>query len=271
MSKLSHGIYVWSMVVITVVVTIYIGYVGWDFYSTALEERFYHEKYEWFKPSGLFGQGIGIIGTLMMLIGVVVYILRKKYGIMERYIRLKYLLEFHIFLCTLGPILVLYHTTFKFGGIVSIAFWSMVAVVLSGVIGRFIYIQIPRTIDDRELSMGELKELRTDLIQKIQSLTSEGSDASIQLETIEGLPDRQRLLNIKKIISQNISDKKKRKELLAVVKQEITLSRKIGRLAQMQKLFKYWHVAHRPFAIIMLIVVVIHVAVAISFGYTWIF
>ena len=39
----------------------------------------------------------------------------------------------------------------------------------------------------------------------------------------------------------------------------------------MQKLFKYWHVIHMPFAIIMLIVVVIHVAVTLAFGYKWIF
>ena len=50
--------------------------------------------------------------------------------------RSKHWLEFHIFLCTVGPLLVLYHTAFKFGGIVSVSFWSMVLVVLSGVAGK---------------------------------------------------------------------------------------------------------------------------------------
>jgi hypothetical protein len=56
-----------------------------------------------------------------------------------------------------------------------------------------------------------------------------------------------------------------------MVKKEIVLSNKIGRLQMMQKLFKYWHVAHMPFALIMLIIVVIHVAVTLAFGYKWIF
>ena len=110
---------------------------------TPLEERFYHPDHENFKPSGLFGHGLGIVGTLLILIGVFIYIARKRYQFLSRYGRVKYWLEFHIFLCTLGPIMVLFHTAFKFGGIVSISFWSMVAVVISGVIGRYIYIQIP--------------------------------------------------------------------------------------------------------------------------------
>ena len=70
---------------------------------------------------------------------------------------------FHIFLCTLGPILVLFHTSYKFGGLVVISFWSMVAVFLSGIIGRFIYIQIPRTIEGRELSLNEIREMKSDV------------------------------------------------------------------------------------------------------------
>lgn len=56
-----------------------------------------------------------------------------------------------------------------------------------------------------------------------------------------------------------------------MVNEEITLAGRIERLQTMQKLFKYWHVAHLPFALIMLIIVVLHVGVAIAFGYTWIF
>ena len=62
-----------------------------------------------------------------------------------------------------------------------------------------------------------------------------------------------------------------RSQVLTLVKNEISLNRRIDRLETMQKLFQYWHVAHLPFALIMLIIMVIHVAVSIVFGYTWIF
>jgi hypothetical protein len=39
----------------------------------------------------------------------------------------------------------------------------------------------------------------------------------------------------------------------------------------MQKMLKYWHVAHLPFAVVMFIIMVIHVAITIAFGYKWIF
>ena len=55
------------------------------------------------------------------------------------------------------------------------------------------------------------------------------------------------------------------------IKTEKLLSRKIDRLQKMQQLFKYWHVAHLPFALIMLIIVIIHVIITLAFGYKWIF
>ncbi len=51
---------------------------------------------------------------------------------------------------------------------------------------------------------------------------------------------------------------------------EIT-NRRIERLDIMQNLFRYWHVAHLPFALVMLIIMVIHVGVTLLFGYRWIF
>ena len=61
------------------------------------------------------------------------------------------------------------------------------------------------------------------------------------------------------------------KQIVSLVKKDISLNRKIERLITMQKLFNYWHVAHLPFALVMLIIMVIHVAVTIVFGYKWIF
>ncbi len=275
MKKSVHRIYIGTMVSIVILITIYLAFTGYSYYSTPLEERFYHPSHNWFKPSGLFGQGLGVVGTFLILFGVSIYIARKRYNVLAKYIRLKYLLEFHIFLCTLGPILVLFHTAFKFGGIVSVAFWSMVAVVASGVIGRFIYIQIPRTIEGRELSLNEVKNLKTDVtevltkkynldpqvIQLFVNFTNETETA--QKKPSIGILD--------KTLKQHQIEPAERKSILAMVKNERSLSRKIGRLELMKRLFKYWHVAHMPFALIMLIIVIIHIVVAFTFGYKWIF
>jgi len=274
LKKSAHQIYVGTMVTIIIIITIYLAYTGYSYYSTSLEERFYHPQHNWLKPSGLFGQGLGVIGTFLILFGVSIYILHKRYNILGKWVRLKYLLEFHIFLCTLGPILVLFHTAFKFGGIVSIAFWSMVAVVASGVIGRFIYIQIPRTIEGRALSLNEVQQMKTNITEVLED-KYKLNDPTIQLfinftnpEYEKGTPT---ISTLKNVLQENEVSRKEQKSIIKMVKEERSLSRKIGRLETMKKYFKYWHVAHMPFALIMLIIVVIHVVVAFTFGYKWIF
>jgi len=289
MSQLAHRIYIYSLVAIVLLATIYLLYRGIPYYSTSIEERFYHPDHDLFKASGIFGHGLGIIGTLLILIGVFSYIARKRYNFLSRFGRLKYWLEFHIFLCSLGPILILFHTTFKFGGIVSISFWSMVAVVASGIIGRFIYIQIPRTIEGRELSLGEVKQLKGDVGEVLRTSYSidEKSihtilDSTKEQEKKAGesllgrmvrkhFYDNETLRKVKRILRKNRLSRSDVRKVMQLIDNEISLNNRIERLQTMQQLFKYWHVAHLPFAVIMLIIMVIHVLVTVTFGATWIF
>jgi len=286
MTKTIHNIYIGTMVLIAMAITAYLAIVGYSYYAIPLEERFYHPQHEWFKPSGSFGHGLGIVGTFMILFGVSIYIARKRYNFLSKFIRVKYLLEFHIFLCTLGPILILFHTAFKFGGIVSVAFWSMVAVVLSGVIGRFVYIQIPRTIEGRELTLTEVKAMKMKLSSAINSSLKmdEGLKNQIIAFTLskdehaertgfvtQYLENKRAIGSISKSMKMKNVHPKQRVSVIRLLREEISLSYKIKRLQTMQRLFKYWHVAHLPFALIMAVILIIHVAVTLSFGYKWIF
>src|SRR5512137_374223 len=151
MSKVAHRIYLSILIAIVFIALITLIYNGLSYYGLSIEERVYHPDHPLLKPSGSLGHGFGIVGSLFMIIGVTSYMARKRYRFLSRMGVLKHWLEFHIFLCTLGPILVLFHTAYKFGGLVAVSFWSMVAVFLSGIIGRFIYLQIPHTIEGREM------------------------------------------------------------------------------------------------------------------------
>lgn len=289
MSKTAHQIYIFTLSSIVIITTIFLAYKGASYYSTPMIDRFYHPDHENFKAGGLYGHGLGIVGTFLILIGVVMYIVRKRSKAMARWGRLKYWLEFHIFLCSLGPVMILFHTAFKIGGIVSIAFWSMVAVVLSGVIGRYIYIQIPRSIEGRELSLNEINEMKVNMSSVLQN--SYGLDqvalsailSSMQVEkTVEKdnllsgiinkfFNDQRTIRRVKKTLRANNLRGRDKRRITKMVKDEITINNRIERLQTMQKLFKYWHVAHLPFALIMLVIVVVHVAVTLALGYTWIF
>ena len=289
MSKIAHRIYIFSLALMVLIVLIFLVYRGSSYYRTSLEERFYHADHAAFKPSGIWGHGLGIIGSLFLIIGVSTYMIRKRWRRISRLGILKHWLEFHIFLCTLGPVMVLFHTSFKFGGLVAISFWSMVAVFLSGIIGRFIYIQIPRTIEGRELSLNEILGIKGDLgaLLKVTYDLDEESHRII-LESAGREPDPQKkkdfagfftkyfedsrkLKKIRSVLKKNVSSREERRRLIELVKHEISLNRKIDRLVTMKNLFRYWHVVHLPFALIMLVIMIIHVAVTIAFGYQWIF
>ena len=289
MSEWAHRIYILVLVGIGFITFIILAYWGFSYYLTTVEERPFHDSHTMLKPSGPIGHGLGILGTLMILIGVFSYIGRKKKKFLPRVGALKHWLEFHIFLCSVGPLLILFHTAFKFGGIVSISFWSMVAVVLSGVIGRFIYIQIPRTIQGRELSLSEIKESKDNMSQAMRM--KYGFDESTFNRFIEATREELdhgdagimgRIANrmrynrkvkrkVRALFGQLSLSSKDRKGIMKVVKNELTVNARIQRLQLMQKLFKYWHVAHLPFALVMLVIMVIHVAITLAFGYRWIF
>ncbi len=289
MSRLAQRIYLFTLAGIVIITAIFLFYKGYSYYSTSLEERFYHPDHNNFKPSGLYGHGLGIVGTFLIAIGVFLYIARKRYKFLSRFGRLKYWLEFHIFLCSLGPVMILFHTAFKFGGIVSVSFWSMVAVVVSGIVGRFIYIQIPRTIEGQELNLDEVRKMKrnVDEILRNSYKLDETSYASIldatiiQFQISEGhllnkiinkyWEDKKKIKKIKKILRQNKLPSADVRQILKLIKNELSLNNRIERLQSMQQLFKYWHVAHLPFAIIMLVILIIHVGITLVFGYTWIF
>lgn len=289
MSKLAHRLYIFTLSAITIIVFLLLAFYGANYYFTDIQERFFHTQNDLLKPSGFIGHGLGIIGSSLIVIGVFGYMARKRMRMFLRLGVLKYWLEFHIFLCTLGPILILFHTAFKFGGIVSVSFWSMIIVVVSGVIGRFIYIQIPRTIEGREMSLNELSNMKINFyaeLEKKYGIDTEILDwlnisildqsylhkGNLLVKIFNRIKFENRVLKQlkQKLKTQDIS-RNNISKISRIVKREIILARRIAWLSTMQNYLRYWHVAHLPFALIMLVIMIVHVVVAAVFGYKWIF
>jgi hypothetical protein len=289
MSETSHKIFISILVAIVVITMIGLTYKGISYYRTSIEERFYHADNNFLKPSGTLGHGFGIVGSLLIIIGVSTYMARKRYRFLLRLGILKHWLEFHIFLCTLGPLLVLFHTAYKFGGLVAISFWSMVAVFLSGIAGRFIYLQIPRTIEGQELSQNDIQALKTDIAevlmgsyhldQESYNLITDRIKRKVELYQSNIFvrffnnysDDHKTIRLVKEVLRKSLIKSNEKRQIIELIKADLKLNRKIERLSAMQNLFKYWHVVHSPFALVMLIIMIIHVGVTIAFGYRWIF
>ena len=84
----------------------------------------------------------GIAGAALMFAGQF-YSLRKR-ARFPRAIKVKKFLEAHVIAGILGPALVIVHSRLKFYGIAGIALGLMMIVTVSGFVGRYIYVRIPR-------------------------------------------------------------------------------------------------------------------------------
>jgi len=97
--------------------------------------------------SGLVGHGIGIAGFVLMLMTATLYSLRKlrtdaRWGSTAGWLR------FHMVTGLVGPYMVLLHTTMRFQGLAGLAMLLTVVVVVSGLIGRYLYTLVPRVVDE---------------------------------------------------------------------------------------------------------------------------
>lgn len=263
---------------------------GLDYYLLPLDGRAYSELAPIFAPTGLVGQGMGIVGTAMIGLGVTGYSARKRLRFLSKAGALSHWLQVHIFLCTLGPFLVLLHTTFKFGGIVSIAFWSMAIVVASGVFGRYVYVRIPKTINGRFLTMDavadkvrdltrdiakgtglKLEEIETFLGASAALVSPMGLAGALSFAMREDFRQRKELRGLRKFLHDRDVPSDLRGPVLTLVDEQRKLRRQALLLQPFQRLFRYWHVIHLPLAIVMFLILAVHVTVSILFGYTWIF
>jgi hypothetical protein len=257
------------------------GLDGWRYYGTPLSVRGYDAMHRVLRPSGVVGQTLGLVGLLLMLVPFV-YLVRKRLARRGRGgTNLKLWLEIHIFCGIVGPVAVTYHTAFKFNGLVAVAYWSMVLVALSGFVGRYLYVRMPRTIRGIEVSDAELRsrldELKEDLQWRVPPGVLDELEAAERAllaspATMTGLllggwrphhagraaGDRLRAAGVAEDVARDVTG--------VIVEREQVL-RRLHYARRTKELFDLWHVLHLPLVWVMLAIVALHVGVALYLGY----
>lgn len=206
---------------------------GARYFATPLGVRGYDHAHRLLRPSGPVGQLLGTAGSVLMLM-TLLYVARKRVRSLSRLGAPRAWLEFHVFCGLFGPILVSLHTTFKFNGLVSVAYWSMVLVVLSGFVGRYLFARIPKTIRGEEMTRAQL-------------------DA--------------RVAELRRAIDTAGPDPEALREARRLERERATLERRIAVLTRTKRLFAMWHVFHLPLVWILFVVFVLHVVVVSYLGY----
>lgn len=92
----------------------------------------------------------GLVGTALMIIAAIYPLFRRIKAF--RWVASNTMwFDFHLMAGTVGPMFVGLHSALRLSSWVSLAFWSMVIVTLSGFIGRYLYTQVPALSSGREL------------------------------------------------------------------------------------------------------------------------
>jgi len=281
-----HGLYAVGFVTIGGMLAL-----AYPYYALPVDERPHAPMHAAFKPGGSWGHGFGIVGSALVLL-LFLYSARKRRWLGLRIGRLGRWLDVHILFGIMGPLLITLHTAGKLGGIVSISYFSMLAVAFSGVFGRYIYMQIPRDIrghtmglDAVEGRIGEIEEslrkdygLPEDVVEGIrrfaQSAARNARGVRAFMQTIvHDLTLRRRVARLRRFIRQGHQEipEEALGDIARLAREQSVLRRRVALLGAMTRMFHHWHVFHKPFAVIMIVIMFVHVGVTIAFGYRWVF
>jgi hypothetical protein len=246
-----------------------------------------------FKSGDKIGYWIGVCGGTMMLL-LFTYPLRKYVRFMGRLGHVKWWFWVHVALGILGPWLILVHSNFHLGSLnASIALYSMVAVVLSGVVGRFIYVRINRGLDGERTSLRILQTRAGFVESNVRSrlhFAPAVEAALLAFETRElkaqptwathlrqvcllplqawfvfwrcrlGLRNPLRELALRRKWSAKDYARRSRHSR-RLVRRYLDAVIRVAQFTAFERLFALWHLVHVPFIYLLVITAIVHVLV----------
>lgn len=233
--------------------------------------------------SDFFGHSLGILGFVLMLMTETLYSLRKR-SRSARWGRMSAWLRFHIFTGLVGPFMVLLHSSWKFNGLAGIVTLLTLIIVLSGIVGRYIYTAIPRTPDGVEIEAGELENQIASLETSLQQWKNAGDRATRELarrlDTLPEVSGAPFALLVGRAMSEwgyriqwwsekrrlNASARQQADRLEKLFKKRRALQRQLVTIATARRLLALWHTIHVPIGLALFTTAFVHVVAAIYYA-----
>lgn len=125
-----------------------------------------------YKANSSLGHNLGWVGGGMMFF-MLAYSLRKRFRFLNRLGHLRYWFQMHMVFGIVGPLLALFHSTFKIGAMNSrIALYSMLLVAGSGIVGRFVYRHIHHGLYGRKATLAEVEQQMNEGAESVHAVFS---------------------------------------------------------------------------------------------------
>ena len=228
-----------------------------------------------YTPGSTLGYAMGLAGGLMML-ALLAYPLRKRIALLRNAGPLKYWFRAHMALGLTGPLLILFHSTFRVGSLnAAVALSCMLLVAGSGVIGRFIYTRIHHELRGRKLAAIELRAELAGSLARMEGGKSLPASARRKLESYEAYAERipggiiSRTLKFLCIgwrrlwtswrIRRQLSDYPGGRRIASQIETYIHGLQRVAQFSVYERLFSLWHLLHIPLVALLILSAVFHV------------
>src|SRR5229473_2259299 len=241
---------------------------GLDYYLLSSKDRPFSPKHMLLRPSGPIGVNLGVFGVLMFFL-IYLYPLRKRWGWLGRQGNSRHWLDFHVVLGTAG-----------------------------GFIGRYLYSQIPRSLNAAELTIKEIQDAEVQLRWNAEDKHEKIGTRLIDLFALPTPAQVARTpvmaalcwmiwLDLKRpfqvswlrlraagffawLVSLFGIFPTRKPELevaIQTARRQASLSKRVLFLSRTKQVFTLWHVIHRPFSYSFALLAILHIVVVLGMGY----
>ncbi len=244
-----------------------------------------------FTAGSELGYWIGVAGGVAMLL-LFLYPLRKRWRRLRSVGTARFWFALHMMLGILGPVLIIVHSTLRFGSLnATVAFGSMALVAASGIMGRFLYSRIHHGLYGRRATLAELQaqagidaeavrsklafapavEARLAAFARLANATGKGAlnhplrfmalgwHAKIARRrcTAEAVDALRRYAAAERWPQQKLQRRiRSRRALIAA---HLRAVQRVAQFGVFERLFSWWHVLHVPLVYMMVLAAIAHV------------
>jgi hypothetical protein len=275
--------FIWIVGAIALIVIIVVLAWHWDYYGLARLQRPFHDDHNMLRPSGSVGLSLGIIATVLFVLNLG-YLVRKQLVTVSRLGSLRSWMDAHVLTGLMGAGLIALHSAMApASALGTLAVVAMTVTVATGIIGRTIYIQIPRSLEGRELELEQVQDqlnvYRSQLEQtgvqadclhlRQRPHTSEQEKGLINCFWVMIMGDRQRRQDYRRLRRHVLRSAKLRplaKDILPLAKAFCTHWQWLTRYHELCGLIASWRFFHRWLAVVMFCAIICHIMLALWFG-----
>jgi len=256
-----------------------------EYYLAPLLDQAADARHAALRSSGRAGLLLGLIGTALILMNLT-YLVRRRLIRWRWPGSLRSWMDFHVASGLLGAGCIVLHSCLGVRsalGVVAVGAFGIV--VLAGLIGRYLYAHVPRSIEGRELELDEVRSRFDHLLDHLRGL---GVELALDPPAREDpRPPQTRLSTFLALVFGSRGFRRqyrdRRRDLLALdlapetrgqalpaLRRLFHVRQSLQRYHELRNLMASWRFLHRWLALVMIGTVVFHVILAVLYGNLWI-